>query len=594
MEISKTYKIIGGPVKKEYKAPFVPSALVFNDIVGFCFTDFCKNIYVCYKHNEDVQYTPEYIFAKMITLKGMKSQGHNARKLALDLIFLMNYSYFPWYINDNQREQIIDFEDLGIDLHSLGYLKLHTTVATKLEHPYLAIAFAMFSDNETFEFDSIKFSESLCGVINNHAIYKHCRDNNLFDHDKVLLALYEIIHEDVLLSEGGFNFRQLTRIVLSAVQQKSQTLLMFAHHFSYDHNEKKQYAKAFLDAPNYSKTYNYSTSLYKNTVRDAITHSDWMLFDQFFGILSKDIGSDNPEVQEFFKSAAAKRIEKQNNSSQANKPEPKKINSKVDHYFSPYLATAVDLVDVNTKNLFGLITLLEEIGDKKGMFLIREKLRYIFPSERTVFALLYDLISNHVIKIEENHFDLIPESKINLWESYLNAPFEVNIIGFTGDRTIILSVLHEELLRRSDILEVCLNAWKSLSYSYFYSSYEYYSGNVTDEWIQEYEIPEDFKKKISGAKLSCRKFSYIAFSAVKNAVSFHHMGESTGNSHTRNMMTYYLKKYLNLAETSPNDYSKPRMETAPIFQVEQLISHVTSITPEDIYNLVPSLNFLDQ
>ncbi|MBN6535352.1 hypothetical protein JZM39_06120 [Acinetobacter pittii] len=594
MEISKTSKIIGGPVKKEYKAPFVSSALVFNDIVGFCFRDFCKNIYVGYKNNEDVQYTPEYIFAKMITLKGMKSQGYNARKLALDLIFLMNYSYRPWYINNNKRDQIVDFEELDIDLCNPKYLELLTSIAAKLEHPYIAIAFAMFTDNKTLEFDSIKFSESLCGVINNHAIYKYCRDNNLFDHDKVLLALYEIIHEDILKSEDRFNFRQLTRIILSAVQQRSQTLLMFAHYFSSNHNEKKQYAKAFLGAPNYSNSYSYSTSLYKNTVSDAITYSDWMLFDHFFGLLSKDMGSDNPEVQEFFKSAAAKRIEKENNSSQANNPTSKKLNSKLNHYFSPYLATAVDLADVNTKNLFSLIILLEELGDKRGLFLIREKLKYIFPSERTVFTLLYDLISNHVIKIEENHFDLIPESKINLWESYLNAPFEVNIIGFTGDRAILLSILHEELLRRSDVLEVCFNAWKALSYSYFYSSYEYYSGNVTDEWIQEYEIPEDFKKKISDAKLSCRKFSYIAFSAVKNAVSFHHMGESTGNSHTRNMMTYYLKKYLNLAETSPNDYSKPRMQSAPIFQVEHLISHVTGITPEDMYNLVPSLNFLDQ
>lgn len=593
MEIDNTFIIIGGPVKKEYKVPFVSSALVFKNIVGFCFTDFCKKIYANHKHTESVQYSPEYIFAKMMTLRDMKSHGHNARKLAIDLIFLMNYPYRPWYINDNQMDQILDFESLGLDVHSSGYLKLLTIFREKIKHPYLAIAFAMFSDNEAFEFDAVKFSEYLCLVMSNHTIYKHCRDHNLFDHDTVLLALYEVIHQDVLQCKGRFNFDQLTRTILKAVQQKSQTLLMFAQYLAYDHNEKKLHATAFLDAPNYSKTYGYAGSLYENTLRDAITHSDWTLFDKFFPLLSNYLGLEDSTVQSLLVGATTKRTEEQNRSSQANQPAPKKPKSKQEHNFSPYLASAIDLVDVKTADLFGLITLLDAIGDKRGMYLIRERLKYIFPSEGAVFSMLYNLISSHIIKIEEKHFDAIPDSKVNLWESYLNAPFEVNVIGLIGDSAIISSLLKDELLRRSDNLEVCLKAWRELSHSYFYSSYEYYSGNVTDDWIREYEITEEFKQNISKAQLSCRKFSYIAFSAVKNAVSFHHMGETTGNHHTRNMMTFYLKKYLNLAETSPHDYSKPRMETAPVFQIEQLIGLVTGISPEDIYSHTPSLNLLN-
>lgn len=593
MQISKSYKILGGPVKKEYKAPFIASALVFKNVVGFCFADFCKKIYAGYKHDEDVKFTPEFIFAKMITLKGMISQGNNARKIALDLLCLMNYPYRPWYINVDQREHILDFEDLGIDLCSIAYMNLNTTVAVILEHPYLAVAFGMFSDFETNDFDAIKFSESLCAVIINHAIYKHCRDNDLFDHDIVLLALYELIHEDVLYSGGSYIFNKLTTTIFRAVQEKSQTLLMFAYDSAINYDEKKEHAKAFLNAPNYSKIYSYSASLYKNTIRDAINRSDWTLFDQFFPLLAEDLGSDNHEVQDFFESAAAKRTKKQNSSSQASQSAQKNTKSKWEHNFSPYLSTAVDLSDVRTKDLFGLITLLEAIGDQKGMLLIKERLKYIFPSERTAFAMLYELISNHVIKIDEKHFDSIPEDKVNLWESYLNAPFEVNIIGCFGSGAIISSLFRDELLRRIDIHEVCLNAWNALAHSYFYSSYEYYTGSVADVWIRKYELTDEFKQKISETKLSCKKFSYIAFSAVKNAVSFHHMGKSNGNIHTRNMMTFNLKKYLDIAETSPQDYSKPRMDSAPIFKVEELISEITGITAEDIYNLTPNLNLLN-
>lgn len=585
----KISQILTTPIKKEYKAPFSSSALVFNDVIGFCFSDFCKNVYIKYKHNDKTQYTPEYIFSKMITLRSMKSHKHNARKLAIDLIFLMNCSYRPWYINDIHDEFVSKFIALGIDVYNTQSFKLQNDVITELEHPYIAIAFALFSDNDSSEFDAETFAKSLCQVIDNHSIYKYCRDYDLFSHDTVLLSLYEIIHKKLKSSKNNFALNQLTSTIYRAVELKSQTLLMFSHFFSYSQEKKKIYAMEFLNSLNFAKYYDYSASMYENIVSEAISDADWNLVDEFLPRLGKEVGLDNLRFIELQEKLSLKQEKERTPCSQTNKMESKE---KFEHHFSPYLTQKTDLDCVQTKDLFGLIALLKVLDEESGMFLRSEKLKYIYPSEEAVFSLLYDLITNHVITIEKAFFDSIPVNKINFWESYINAPFDININGCIGNKKTILSILYETIECRGDLVSVCFDVWKLLSYSYFYSSYKYYSQNITDEWIQKYEIPEDFIQNIYDADLSCKKYSYIAYSAVKNAVSFHHMGESNGDKHTCNMMTYYLNKYLDFAKTSPQDYSKPRMEIAPVFQVERLMNYFVEVNYDDIYNLTPNLEFL--
>lgn len=50
MEISNGFMIVGGPVKKEFKAPFVASAMVYNNIRPFA--ELCKAIFAFWTYTK--------------------------------------------------------------------------------------------------------------------------------------------------------------------------------------------------------------------------------------------------------------------------------------------------------------------------------------------------------------------------------------------------------------------------------------------------------------------------------------------------------------------------------------------------------------
>lgn len=439
----------------------------------------------------------------------------------------------------------------------------------------------MFSDSEGNNIKMDEFCQFFLQAISNTKFYKNCIKNNLFHHDDTLLSIYEILSNNLDSKLHAY----ANSIILNKVEKKSQTLLMFANYYSTNYEKSKKYAKDFLNYENFSTTYSYSKALLKNAINDSIDNSDWESFYDFSAELINLIGRDSPIIDELFNKAQNKQT---SDAAQRKHREALKNN----HPFAPYSATSIDLRDINTKDLFLLINILKALGPESDLVLTDQNTRYIFPSDNIFKEILYNLLANKILKINKSYFDSISEEYLDIWETYFGCSLELNIIGFSKDMKLNIFLLEDEINNRPDIEETCFYFWKKLSYSYFYSTYNFYIQNINDDWIKEYSIPDDVEEEILKSDLSGKKLSYLSYIALKNTVSFHHMGESQGNNHTKNTLTFLLKKYLDIVKNSPTDFSKPRSDRAPIYEVESLINKLTGISFSDLYNITPNINHL--
>lgn len=585
------FDLSGDVLRKEYKAPYMPHALVFRNIVSFNLFDFCQKIYKRYKHDEEVKLTQEFIFAKMITLMNTKSHLHNAQKAAVDLMMFSNAPYVPWYFTEDYLiDQAPDFFTKRA-FESVGKIGRYT--GYEVRKVYIDLLCTVLVNPKTGEIDKFAMAKALLTVVNGHEVYKHCCEQGFVKKDVVLLGLYEFIHRELLEKDSPISLASLTNVIYSQVSEKSQSLLMFKQYYAHDFEASKRYSREFLKAQNVAD-YNYHTSFYANTLEQAIKHADWEWFDQFFALYAQELGSDHKDVKDKLGRATVKRLESEHAPKielQIN-PQIVKVDAKKAHAFAPYDVDLIDIDGVDTKDLFYLVALLEACEDGWELELNEQRIKYIFPAMKTTLRMLSRIITKKLIRIDMDYFDQIAEEDVNLWESYLNAPFSVNVKGLSGPASVMILTLKEELMRRGEIAEVQLHIWRCLARSYFFSSFYYYLDNVDDAWVERYSIPPEFEQRVLASKISGKKMSYVAYSAIKSAVGEHGMGKTHGYRHTRNILSFNLKKYMDYAENSAQDYSKPRHEKAPVFGMEKVMADLTGISYEDLYNCAPNLNAL--
>lgn len=246
------------PVSKEYKAPFVASALVYGDIVGFCFKDFCTQIYLSHKHNLLMSFEPEFIFAKMIALKDRYSSGKmpSTLKSALDLLLLKNSDYRPWYICDSNPFCVKLFKAERIVFRHQLYKPAVNSIVPDFNHPYLQLALSLYTKVEggNYYIDGQKLIAEI-NLLVGRKIYQHVKIQKRFQHDTFFSQLYELAL--------CFIFTEDKRLTLS------HSLIMLTY-WLFDNTDLKSAANLLVMA--YHKNINFVDKLKK-----AYSESDWIL-----------------------------------------------------------------------------------------------------------------------------------------------------------------------------------------------------------------------------------------------------------------------------------------------------------------------------
>lgn len=258
------------PVRKEYKAPFVDSALVYGDIVGFCFKDFCTQVYLANKHNLLMSFEPEFIFCKLMALKDRFGSGKmpNALKSALDLLLLKNSKYRPWYISDSNPLCVKLFRAERIEFRPNLYRSIVNSITPNFNHPYLQLTLTLYTtvENGNYYINGNKLIDEMNYLVG-RKIYQHVKIQNYFHHDTFFNQLYElglgfIITENKKIT-WSYSLIMLTYWLFKNTKLKSSAnLLIVALHQNANFFDQLKEAYAESDwILNYSSTKNYAPML---------------------------------------------------------------------------------------------------------------------------------------------------------------------------------------------------------------------------------------------------------------------------------------------------------------------------------------------
>jgi len=137
--------------------------------------------------------------------------------------------------------------------------------------------------------------------------------------------------------------------------------------------------------------------------------------------------------------------------------------------------------------------------------------------------------------------------------------------------------------------------WRIITKGYFYNALEYYLSNVVERWAQEFSLNEKTTERVEASDLSAKDLVYIARSATGYAAGQHSIGGSMGNRHTCNILIGSINRNFDWVDEG-RFYAKTyeRSKKQPVLSSETLLENFLGMTPEDIYNLPPLLQEIQQ
>ncbi|HAU8263956.1 TPA: hypothetical protein I8287_001593 [Kluyvera intermedia] len=400
----------------------------------------------------------------------------------------------------------------------------------------------------------------------------------IFDIDNLnnaqLMTFYEATHRVLLDNSRQLStLEKLTQFISHQVGEDTcQSLLFFESYFSLDRNPKHSIgvARQFFSAPNLSAgRTNYLSSLAFNTAHAAIHLAD--IEEAYYWL---DYVNDDDKVATLRCSIA--KLEE-------------KIGARANHPLNPEHISPASLEKIPTRMLMILCAFVDGCGDDWGFKTLERSGKYIFPSETMTTMLFQSLAIGGLIKMSAASFNALEDSALDQFNEILwGAKFHLNIIGIADSRLMALPVLLEEINRRNDAIYVAWQIRRLITTGYFYNAFEYYLGNVNELWAREFALNEATKERITESTLSGKDLAYIARSSIRFTAGQYSIGSTNGNKHTCNTLIGSINRHFDWVNEGRYSYNAfERSKRQPVLSSEKLLEQIAGFTPEDIYNLPP-------
>ncbi|MBD2815260.1 hypothetical protein ID850_10865 [Xenorhabdus sp. Flor] len=532
------------------------------------FVEFCEKIV---QHSEDTgKLSPDYFFCKAIKAREEKS-FQIERQSILNLLFFLetpNSSLIEKILTNRTNfvysEKIISIMSL-IEENTSSDVYLHIIKSFILSGTKQQIA---------------PYFNCFMGISQNINKESPFFDFTLLP-EKTLLFFYEETHR--LLLDNSNNIKILEKITLFIYNivknSASQSLLFFVSYFNTRSNPDYaiEIANMFLDAPNLAtdKT-SYLQTLANNTAWTAINISD--IYEAHFWLEY----IENNEKSEKIKKAIDSLEEK--------------ISSRSNHPLNPENISPQSIDEITTKDIIALCSFIDGCGDDWGLKRLSDSGKYIFPSKYITTEMFKTLAVNGFVKMSQASFNELEDEQLtNFNDIIFKAKFHVNIIGVGDSKQLAMPILLEELERRSDKFEAFYVIYNIISTGYFYNAFEYYLNNITESWARGFTLNEKTIERIFTSKLSAKDLSYIARHAIGYAAGQHSIGSTNGNKHTCNILIGSINRNFDWVDTG-KFYPKtfPRDKKQPVLSSERILEKIFGITPDDLYNLPPKSQELNQ
>lgn len=515
-------------------------------------------------HNEETNETSvDYYFCKAVIAREAKA-FKTERQAVLNLIAFSGTPTTPLIQSALDQDERYEFSEQIRAV--LSPAKSDTSIS-----PYMAIIRAFI----------------LSGTKQQYATYFNClmgisasfnKELPIFDISKLnnaqLLTFYEATHRILLDNSRQLYFlEKITHFISHQVGEDTcQSLLFFESYFSLERNPKYsiEVARLFLSAPNLSAgRTNYLSSLAFNTAHAAITMAD--IEEAGYWI---DYVDDDDKAATLRQSIA--KLEE-------------KIGTRTDHPLNPEHIAPTSLEKISTRMLMILCAFVDGCGDDWGFRILERSGKYIFPSDTMTQALFQSLAIGGFIKMSTSSFNALDDSALDHFNEILwAAKFHLNIIGIADSRLMALPILLEELDRRNDKKAVVWQIRRLITTGYFYNAFEYYLGNVNEQWAREFALNEATTERITESTLSGKDLAYIARSSIRFTAGQHSIGSTNSNKHTCNTLIGSINRYFDWVNEGRYSYNAfERSKRQPILSSERLLEQIAGFTPEDIYNLPP-------
>lgn len=515
-------------------------------------------------HTEETNETSvNYYFCKAVIAREAK-EFKTERQAVLNLIAFSDTSVTPLIQSALDQDEQYEFSEQICAVFSLAKSDASPS-------PYMAIirGFILSSTKQQYA----TYFNCLMGI---SASFN--KELPIFDISKLknaqLLAFYEETHRILLdNSRQLYSLEKLTQFISHQVGEDTcQSLLFFEAYFSLEKNPKQsiEFARMFLSAPNLSAgRTNYLSLLAYNTVHAAITMADIEQADYWIDYV------DDDDKAATLRRSITKLQEK--------------IGARTDHPLNPEHIAPTSLENISTRMLMILCAFVAGCGDDWGFKTLERAGKYIFPSDTMTEELFQSLAIGGFIKMSTSSFNELDDSALDHFNEILwAAKFHLNIIGVADSRLMALPVLLEELDRRNDKKEVAWQIRGLITTGYFYNAFEYYLGNVNEDWAKEFALNEATTERITLSTLSGKDLAYIAKSAIRFTAGQHSIGSTNSKKHTCNTLIGSINRYFDWVNEGSYSYNAfERSKRQPVLSSERLLEQIAGFTPEDIYNLPP-------
>ncbi|WP_039032114.1 hypothetical protein [Leclercia adecarboxylata] len=531
------------------------------------FSSVCEKVILHAEETNEI--SADYYFCKAVTAREAKS-SQTERQAVLNLIAYAGMPVTPLIQSAlEQNNRYVFSEQIGAVLslaqndtsHDLYMVIIRAFILSGTKQQYTTYFNCLMGTSASFN-----------------------KEPPLFEIDQIqniqLLTFYEATHRILIdNSRQPLTLEKLTQFISKKVGEDTcQTLLFFESYFNIDRNPRYGIgvAKKFLIAPNLSTNTNYLNSLACNTAQAALAMADieeakhWVKFI-----------SDESEAKKF-KRLIIKFEEK--------------IEARIEHPLNPGHITPISLETIPTRLLMILCAFVDGCGDDWGFKILSRGGKYIFPSDAMTLELFQSLATNGLIKMSTASFNTLNDDALNEFAEILwGTKFHLNIIGIADSRPMALPVLLEELDHRADKTEAAWQIRKLIATGYFFNTFEYYLGNIDDSWAREFVLNEATTEQIKASTLSGKDLAYIARSSIRFTAGQHSMGSTNCNRHTCNTLIGSINRYLGWVNEGRFSYNAfERSKRQPILSSERLLEQIAGFTPEDIYNLPPLPQEIDE
>ncbi|MGQ3922434.1 hypothetical protein ACTJMU_05250 [Mixta calida] len=398
--------------------------------------------------------------------------------------------------------------------------------------------------------------------------------------DEVLLDFFEVTHRLLLdYSKNENTLEKLTLYINKLIKKNhSKTFLFFLSYFNLNSNDVYaiEIAKKYLITKNISlNIFNYSNAIAWNTALASLRLGK--LDEAKTWCEHIEIGESRDKI---IKMIADKEVE---------------ITFRVKHPLNPDNIPPTYLNEISTKHLLSLSAYLHGCGDDWGFKKIETHGKYIYPSQKITIDIVKELAFKGYIKISKSDFINYTDDELNNFDFVISkSKFHLNINGIIDNKKTAFSILMEEAERRGDKYDAFMEIWRIIKIGYFFSSLEFYLGNIQDSWAKDAEINEKTIQRIENINVSPQVLSYIAKTSVRFTAGKYSIGETYGDKNTKNILIGSINRNIDWLENGTFiDNSTPRYKNQPVLSIESIIEMLFSVTPDTIYNNIPNIKIFE-